>query len=170
MIFFTTQKDFFDKIDKTKFFDYENNLCGIVDIFIILKNFWINLSENEIFEKSLEFWAYDERTWWKYKNLLQILEYYLKQNNIFYKYSKIFNSKFFHNFRFIRILKNLNWNIVISSIKLDENHLIILEKFEDNFVFYSSVWTKKSIWEQNIKIYLKDFLKIYNKRSIIIKI
>jgi len=39
MNFFINQVEFFQKLDKNKYSDFENNLCGLINIFIILKNY-----------------------------------------------------------------------------------------------------------------------------------
>jgi len=163
--FFRNQKQFFRKIDFDKYSEFENNLCWLINIFIILKNLWFSLSEKEIFEKSLEIKAYDSKYWWKYLWLIKIL------NNYWVK-AKILNLRFFHIFFLNKILKKLKKNntIFMASIKSwkEENHLIIIENFENNTIFYKSVWTKNSLHIENWKIILDDFIDIYNKRWIIV--
>lgn len=163
--FFINQNLFFSKIYSEKYKEFENNLCWLINIFIILKNLWFNLSEKEIFEKSLEFKAYDSKYWWKYLWLIKIL------NNYWVK-AKILNLRFFHIFFLKKILKNLKKSntIFMASIKSleEENHLIIIEDFKNNIIFYKSVWTKNSLPIEKWKINLDDFIDIYNKRWIII--
>lgn len=163
--YFTNQNLFFSKIYSEKYIEFENNLCWLINIFIILKDIWFNLSEKEIFEKSLEIKAYDSKYWWKYLWLIKIL------NNYWVK-AKILNIRFFHIFFLNKVLKNIEKNniIFIPSIKSweEENHLIIIEDFKSNVLCYKSVWTKNSLHIENWKINLNNFLKIYNKRWIIV--
>ncbi|MDQ7009075.1 MAG: hypothetical protein Q9M94_02190, partial [Candidatus Gracilibacteria bacterium] len=57
----------------------------------------------------------------------------------------------------------------MSSVKFDENHLIIIEKVDKKFIYYKSVGTEKKEPEENGKIKLNNFFEIYNKRGILIE-
>ena len=171
MKFFTTQKEFFQKLDKAKYWEFENNLCWLINIFIILKNYWINISEEEIFEKALEINAFDEKFGWKYNKLIELFNFYNSLraegfsplNNI-----KIFDTRFFHNFKLKNIFKNFENKIFLASVNFWENHLIIIEKIDKNFIYYKSVWTKIKKPKENWKIEKNNFWNIYNKRWIFI--
>ncbi len=179
MNYFTTQKQFFEKLDTEKYKNFENNLCWLINIFIILRNFWSKISEKEIFGKALEINAFDEKLGWKYEWLLELFNFYnppltppsnqggeKNRNKI---EIKIFDTKFFHNTKLEKIFFNWKKNIFIASIKLDENHLIIIEKVKYNTIYYKSVWTKKFGAKENGTIKIQDFFKIYNKRGIFIE-
>jgi len=172
MNYFTTQKDFFQKLDIEKYSNFENNLCWLINIFILLKNIWINISEKEIFEKSLEINAFDENIWWKYDWLIELFNFYI--NNLLYNklkkniIMKVFSSRFFHNYKLKKIFNNFENNIYIASVKFWENHLIIIEKTDKNFIYYKSIWTKYKIAKNNWKMRLDIFFEIYNKRWILI--
>lgn len=168
MNYFTTQKDFFEKLDKIKYKKFKNNLCWLINIFIVLKSIWINISEKEIFEKSLEINAFDENIWWKYNKLIYLFNSYNSLSTESFNPLQIFDTKFFHNFRLKKIFNNFENNIYIASVNFWENHLIIIEKTDKNFIYYKSVWTKNKIAENNWKINFIDFFKIYNKRGILI--
>jgi hypothetical protein len=163
---FTNQKQFFEKIKSEKNKNFENNLCWLINIFIILKNFWINISEKEIYEKALEINAYQENFGWKYEWLIKIFNYFNTNKNI---KIKIFDPKFFHNTKLEKIFFNWENCIFIASIALDENHLIIIEKVKFNNIYYKSVWTKNFEAKENWVIKINDFFKIYNKRWILIE-
>ena len=166
MQFFTTQKQFFEKLDTKKYSNFENNLCWLINIFIILKNFWSKISEKEIFGKALEINAFDEKIGWKYEWLLELFEFY---NNKKSAEIKIFNTKFFHNTKLEKIFFNWEKNIYLASIALDENHLIIIEKVKYNTIYYKSVWTKNNKAKEKGIIKIQDFFKVYNKRWVLIK-
>ncbi len=172
MTYFTTQKDFFQKLDNKKYSSFENNLCWLINIFIILKNYWINISEKEIFQKALELNSFDKNFWWKYEWLIKLFDFYnnfLTNNFNSFKNIKIFDTRIFHNFRLKKIFNNFKNKIFIASVKFDENHLIIIEKIINNTIYYKSVWTKNKEAEKNWKIKINNFFEIYNKRGILIK-
>jgi len=178
MQYFTTQKKFFEKLDAEKYKNFENNLCWLINIFIILRNFWSEISEKEIFGKALEINAFDEKLGWKYNKLIELFNFYmpspqpspLKGEGARTKNTeiKIFDAKFFHNTKLEKIFYNWENNIYLASIKLDENHLIIIEDVKYNNIYYKSVWTKKFEAKENWVIKMQDFFKIYNKRGILI--
>ncbi len=174
---FITQKQFFEKLDKNKYSGFENKLCWLVDIFIILSDFWVKISETEIMQKALEMNVYDENLGWKYDWLIKIFNFYYNSllienssslNNKNLKI-KIFDTKFFHNKKLEKIFYNFENKIFLASIVLDENHLIIIEKVEYNNIYYKSVWTKKFEAKENWIIKMNDFFKVYNKRGILIE-
>jgi len=165
MEFFTTQKQFFEKLDTEKYKKFENNLCWLINIFIILRNFWSEILEKEIFDKALEINAFDENLGWKYDKLIELFKFYNKKNVEI----KIFDTKFFHNRKLEKIFYNWENTIYIASIKLDENHLIIIEDIKYNNIYYKSVWTKNFEDKENWIIKMNNFLKVYNKRWILIK-
>gem|GEM_PF-5542159 len=79
--------------------------------------------------------------------MLELFEFYNKapypnlspQGRKELKKIKIFDTKFFHNTKLEKIFFNWEKNIFIASIKLDENHLIIIEKVKYNTIYYKSV-------------------------------
>ena len=172
MKFFTSQKEFFEKINSEKNKNFENNLCWLVNIFIILKNNWVKISEKEIFDKAIEINAFEEKIGWKYEKLIELFNFYNNSplapllSNRWGMY--IFDTRFFHNFRLKKIFKNFKNKIFMASVDFWVNHLIIIEKIEKNIIFYKSVWTKNKEAKNNWKINFEDFFKIYNKRGILV--
>lgn len=165
--YFIDQDNFFKKLDYTMYNGFRNKLCGLINIFIILKNSWIIVSENEILSKALELNSYDKDSGWRYEWLVKLLkQYWIK--------ASIINTKIFHYLFLKKIFLNLNINyeLYIASIKTDfnENHLILIEKFTNNNIYYKSVWTEKNKSICNWVIHYDLFKKIYNKRGILIKI
>ena len=172
MKFFINQTQFFQKLDKNKYSDFENNLSGLINIFIILKNYWIDIYETEILEKSLKLNAFKKNIGWKYSWLIELFNFYknISKNNFnFLVDINIFNTSFFHNFKLKKIFYNFENKYFIASVNFWENHLIIIEKVINNIIYYKSVWTKYKKSEENWKINFKDFFKIYNKRWILIE-
>lgn len=162
--FFINQEQFFNNLDQTKYSYFKFNLCWLINVYIIIKNRWINVTETQLLEKSIELNAYDEIKWWKYLELTKLL-------NNFKINSKVFKWKLLHNYLLKKELLKLkaNKNMYIASVNLDwENHLIIIDSFIDNFVFYMSVWTKTISAQENWKISYNEFKKNYNKRGILI--
>jgi len=172
MKFFTTQKEFFQKLNKEKYREFENNLCWLINIFIILKNSWINITEKDFFKKALELNAFDEKFGWKYSKLIELFNFYNNlstENFNSLKNIKIFDTRFFHNFRLKKIFNNFENKIFIASVNFGENHLIVIEKIDKNLIYYKSVWTKTKKPEENWKIEKNNFWNIYNKRWIVIE-
>lgn len=170
MEYFIDQKDFYKNLDLSKFKDFENNLCWIINVFIILRNLWLNIWENEILEQSLKIKAYDNKKWWIYQKLIDLLKYYLNENNIEYNKIEIFDTKFFHKFRLKNLFRKFGNTIFIASVKMDENHLIIIDKVINKQIFYKSVWTSNSDANKNWVIEFDDFFRTYNKRWIVISL
>ena len=168
MKFFTSQKEFFEKINSEKNKNFENNLCWLVNIFIILKNNWVKISEKEIFDKAIEINAFGENIGWKYGKLIELFNFYWNLSTEGFNPLYIFDARFFHNFRLKKIFKNFENKIFMASVDFWENHLIIIEKIEKNIIFYKSVWTKDKEAKNNWKINFEDFFKIYNKRGILV--
>lgn len=163
--YFIDQIQFFNNLDYSKYKNFKYNLCWLTNIYIILKNLWFNMSENDILKKSIELNAYDDKYWWKYKELIWLLK-------IYWINAKIFKSKICHNYILKNKLKKITDRkyIYIASVKYinNENHLIIIDNFLDDIIFYKSVWTKNSNPIENWKINYNKFINIYNKRWIII--
>ncbi len=170
MKYFTTQKEFFQKLDIEKYRSFENNLCWIINIFIVLKNLGINISEQEVFDRAMNVWAYTNNVWWKYEKLMLIFSHFCYKYEISYKSAEVFDWKFLHNRKMKKIFFNFNKQIYIASIKLDTNHLIIIDRVEYNNIYYSSVWTKEFEPKQNQIIKMDDFFDVYNGRWILIKL
>lgn len=164
--FFIDQEHFFDKLDSKKYINYKFNLCWLINVFIFLINDWILITENEILTKALELDAYNENYWWKYIKLIKLLKYYWVN-------AKIFKIRFFHNYflkKFLIKLKKGNI-IFMASVNLnDENHLIMIENFDDNVIYYKSVWSKKIPSNEFWIMSYEKFKDIYNKRWIIINL
>jgi len=167
---FTTQKEFFQKLDIEKYREFEGNLCWIINIFLVLKELGSEVSEQEIFDRALKINAFDVVLWWKHEKLMLIFSYFCSKEEIPYRSAEVFDWKFLHNRKMKKIFFNFDKHIYIASIKLDENHLVIIDNIEYNNVYYSSVWTKKFEPVENKIIKMDDFFDVYNKRGILIKL
>ncbi len=162
---FITQSDFFQKLDTHKYARFQNNLCWIINIFLVLKEQGCNISESEIFKKAIEMDAYDTILGWKYDKLIAIYKYFcLRANNI-----EIFAPKIFHNRRLKKLLYNLESTVFLASLKLDENHIVIIDRVDGNNIYYTSVWTKEYTAVANKIIKMDDFFDVYNWRGIVIR-
>jgi len=170
MNYLTTQKEFFQKLDTEKYREFENNLCGIINIFLVLKDLGSEVSEQKIFDKALKINAFDVILWWKHDKLMLIFSYFCYKEGIAYRSAEVFDWKFLHNRKMKKIFFNFDKQIYIASIKLDENHLIIIDRVEYNNIYYSSVWTKEFEPVENKIIKIDDFFEVYNKRGILIKL
>ncbi len=165
-----TQKEFFEKIDSKRHWFLKNNLCWVVNIFLILKELWGNITEQEVFDKSLDLDWYDKELWWKHERLMLVFNYFANKLDINYKSTEAFDWKFLHNRKMKKIFFNFDKQIYIASIKLDVSHFIIIDKVEYNNIYYTSVWTKQYEPKQNQIIKMDDFFKVYNKRGILINL
>ncbi len=165
---FITQKKFFEKINSVRYWFLEDNLCWVINIFLVLKELGANITEQEVFDKALNLDWYDKEFWWKHERLMLVFNYFANKLAITYESTEIFDWKFLHNRKMKKIFFNFNKQIYIASIKLDTNHLIIIDKVEYNNIYYTSVWTKEYELKQNQIIKMDDFFKVYNKRGILI--
>jgi len=162
--FFINQEQFFKELDNNKYWKYQYNLCWLINIYIILKNLWYEVTKQDLLDQAIKLDAYDEKMGWKYIWLTKLLENYWVK-------SEIYNKRLFHNYFFKKKLqKQKNNNLIfISSIKTQkENHLIIIDEFKNDTLYYKSVWTKEVESTQTWEIKYNDFIKIYNKRWVIV--
>ena len=163
---FISQKDFYNKIKNKNNLYLKNNLCWLVNIFIILKCLRIKISEANIIKKAIKLNAYNNIHWWKYDWLIKLFRLFFKfKKNICIK--KV-DFRFFHKIRLNILLNKYHKYIFIASIRLKENHLIIINKFTTTSIYYSSVWTKDTKAVFNKKMSLNNFYKIYNNRWLLI--
>ncbi len=170
MINFTTQKEFFDKIESSNYWYLENNLCWLINTFLVLKELGSEVSEQRIFDRAIKTKSFDKVLWWKYDKLILIFRHFCIQWNINFWSIEVLEPKLFHNRKVKKILYNLKNQFYIASIKLDENHLIIIDRVEYNNIFYTSVWTKQYEPKHNQVIKMDDFFRVYNKRWILINL
>ena len=166
----TTQAEFFQKLDTKKYYKYENNLSGIASIFLVLKELWWKTTESEVFERAFQTNSFNPVLWWNYKKLISIFEYFFSEENIEFKSIELLEWKLFHNRKLKKEFSSFENKIYIASLKLDENHLVIIDKVDYNNLYYTSVGTKEFDPVSNRIIKFDDFKNVYNKRGILIKL
>ena len=68
-----------------------------------------------------------------------IFKHFCIQEKLVFESIEVFDSKLFHTRKLKKEFSSFENKIYIASVKLDENHLIIIDKVEYNNVYYTSV-------------------------------